>query len=58
MRIRYATMTTPVGPVAIAWKGEEVVSAHMQEAVDRRTEEIRFDKGVIFNEMSPSFHLT
>jgi methylated-DNA-[protein]-cysteine S-methyltransferase len=36
MRVRYATLKSPVGPVAVAWKGDTVVALHMQEAKRRQ----------------------
>lgn len=36
MKIRYATLKSPVGPVAIAWRGDTVVALHMQEAERRQ----------------------
>lgn len=35
MTIRYTTMDTPVGPVAVAWRREAIVAIHMEEARDR-----------------------
>jgi O-6-methylguanine DNA methyltransferase len=35
MKIRYTTMTSPVGPIALAWIGETVVAVNMDEAVQR-----------------------
>jgi methylated-DNA-[protein]-cysteine S-methyltransferase len=36
MEIRIATMDSPVGPLAVAWRGESVLAVHMEEAKDRR----------------------
>jgi methylated-DNA-[protein]-cysteine S-methyltransferase len=35
MKIRYATLDTPVGPVAVAWKSDTIVAIHMEETKDR-----------------------
>jgi methylated-DNA-[protein]-cysteine S-methyltransferase len=37
MTIRYATLRSPVGPVAVAWRNGTVVAIHMQEATVRRS---------------------
>ena len=37
MRIRYATLASPVGPIALAWTGNTVVSLHMDAAASRTT---------------------
>jgi methylated-DNA-[protein]-cysteine S-methyltransferase len=42
MEIRIATMDTPVGPIALAWRGESVVAVHMEEAQDRRAWETKY----------------
>jgi methylated-DNA-[protein]-cysteine S-methyltransferase len=36
MKIRWATMDTPVGPVAVAWNGTTIVAIHMEETEDRK----------------------
>jgi len=35
MKILYALLDSPVGPVAAAWTGSTIVAVHMQEAKDR-----------------------
>ena len=35
MKIRYTTMSTPVGPIAVAWTGNTVLSLDMDEATNR-----------------------
>ena len=35
MKVRYATMKSPVGPVAVAWKGSSIVAIQMEETKDR-----------------------
>ena len=35
MRIQYVTLDTPVGPVAVAWKGGAIVAVQMEETKDR-----------------------
>ncbi|MGQ0722079.1 MAG: methylated-DNA--[protein]-cysteine S-methyltransferase [Candidatus Eiseniibacteriota bacterium] len=42
MEIRIATMDSPVGPLALAWRGESVVAVHMEEAKDRRAWETKY----------------
>lgn len=36
-KIRYATLRSPVGPVAVAWNDDAIVAIQMQEAVVRRS---------------------
>jgi len=44
VKIRYATMETPVGPVAVAWQGETIVGIHMEETRDRRGWRERYER--------------
>ena len=36
MKIRWASMDTPVGPVAVAWNDATIVAIHMEETEDRK----------------------
>jgi methylated-DNA-[protein]-cysteine S-methyltransferase len=36
MRIRYVTLDSPVGPLAVAWRGGTILAVHMEETQDRR----------------------
>ena len=36
MKLLYATISSPVGPIAVAWRGDAVVSLNMEEAEKRQ----------------------
>jgi methylated-DNA-[protein]-cysteine S-methyltransferase len=42
MKIRIATMDSPVGPLALAWRDDVVLAVHMEEAKDRRGWETKY----------------
>jgi methylated-DNA-[protein]-cysteine S-methyltransferase len=45
MKISYTEVSSPVGPVALAWKGAAVVALDMEEAQDRRGWKTRYVAG-------------